>query len=61
MSRVDVIYRVLSGIASKVEKEELERWIGHSEANRAEYEDLKLLYRHSRVARAMPRDRRFYE
>ena len=61
MSRIDVIYRVLSGLASKAEKEELERWIGRSDANRAEYEDLKLLYRHSRAARGAPRDARYYE
>jgi ferric-dicitrate binding protein FerR (iron transport regulator) len=61
MSKADLIYKVLSGVASDVEKQELERWVAGSEANRQEYKDLELLYRLSRVRRDVLEDSRYYE
>ena len=60
MSKAKVIYRVLRGIASDAERDELQHWIAASEANREEYEDLKLVYRLSQRA-GVPRDNRYHE
>lgn len=48
MNRQDIIYRALSGGATQSEQAELDAWIARSEANREEYEDLKLLWEVSR-------------
>lgn len=47
MDRVSLIYKVLSGEANPSEQKELEDWIGKSEANREEFEDIKLLWENS--------------
>lgn len=39
-----LIYKVLSGHASEVDKEELNNWLAEDPANAEEYEDIKLLY-----------------
>ncbi len=44
MDRVSSIYKVLSGEASTLEKDELDEWVAESQANREEFEDIKLLW-----------------
>jgi ferric-dicitrate binding protein FerR (iron transport regulator) len=46
MDRLNLIYRVLSGSATKDEIKELDDWVCSSEPNRKEFEDLKLLWSH---------------
>lgn len=48
MDRVALIYRVLSGEAQAWEREELNEWMTRSEANRREFEDIRLLWEFSR-------------
>lgn len=50
MDRVALIYKVLSGEASLDEKQELDEWVAKSEANREEFEDIKLLWENSPLA-----------
>lgn len=52
MDRVSLINKVLSGKANPSEKKELDDWVAKSEANREEFEDIKLLWENS----AMPGD-----
>lgn len=47
MEVVSLTYKVLSGQASESEKEELNQWIAQSEANRREFEDIRLLWENS--------------
>lgn len=47
MDRVSLIYRALAGEADPTEKKELDDWIAKSEANREEFEDIKLLWEFS--------------
>jgi ferric-dicitrate binding protein FerR (iron transport regulator) len=47
MNTYHLIYRVLSGDASKEEQERLARWLALNEANSSEYEDVKLLWEYS--------------
>lgn len=47
MDRVSLIYKVLGGEADQAEQKELEDWIAKSEANREEFEDIKLLWEFS--------------
>lgn len=47
MDRISLIYKVLSGEASGEEKRELKEWIARSEANREEFDDIKLLWESS--------------
>ena len=47
MEVVSLTYKVLSGQANESEKEELDRWIAQSEANRREFEDIRLLWENS--------------
>jgi ferric-dicitrate binding protein FerR (iron transport regulator) len=61
MSNANLIYRVLRGVASEDEREELSRWLGRSAANREEYENLKLVYRYSWHVRGAVKDTRYYE
>lgn len=61
MNKVQVIYRVLIGEATDVEKEGLRAWIGHSDANRREYEDLRLLWQRSRGTKGNVKEAGFYE
>lgn len=49
MDRVSLIYKVLSGEANPSEQRELEDWIAKSEANREEFEDIKLLWENSPI------------
>jgi len=48
MNTTQLIYRVLSGDASEEEKLRLEQWRALSDANRIEYEDIKMLWECSR-------------
>lgn len=50
MDRVSLIYRVLANEADPTEKKELDDWIAKSEANRVEFEDIKLLWEFSEMA-----------
>lgn len=47
MDRVSLIYKVLSEEAHPAEHRELEDWIAKSEANREEFEDIRLLWESS--------------
>ena len=47
MEVVSLTYKVLSGQADASEREQLEEWIAQSEANRREFEDIKLLWENS--------------
>ena len=47
MDRISLIYKVLSREANGEEKRELEEWIARSEANREEFDDIKLLWESS--------------
>ncbi len=47
MDKTSLIYKVLEGNASEGEKIELMAWIGQSEENKAEYQDIKLLWENS--------------
>jgi ferric-dicitrate binding protein FerR (iron transport regulator) len=49
MDRVSLIYRVLANEADPTEKKELDDWIAKSEANREEFEDIKLLWEFSEM------------
>ena len=40
----ELIYKFLDGTASKEEREELDQWLTTSEANRLEFNDIKLLF-----------------
>lgn len=44
MDRVSYIYRVLSGEASEVEKQELKDWIAMNPENKEEFENIRLLW-----------------
>ena len=44
MDYAKLIYKVLSGQASEVDKEELNNWLAKDPANVEEFEDIKLLY-----------------
>lgn len=48
MDRVNLIYKVLSGEASAIEQNELNDWIGQAPENKAEFEDIKLLWASSK-------------
>jgi ferric-dicitrate binding protein FerR (iron transport regulator) len=48
MNSTQLIYRVLSGNASEEEKLRLEQWKALNDANRLEYEDIKMLWECSR-------------
>ncbi len=47
MDKTSLIYKVLEGKASEVEKAELSWWIALSEENKSEYQDIKLLWENS--------------
>jgi ferric-dicitrate binding protein FerR (iron transport regulator) len=47
MDKSVMIFKVLSGQASELEKKELDIWITQSDANREEFNDLKLLWESS--------------
>lgn len=47
MNKTTLIYKVLAGNASQPEIEELDTWIAMSAGNRAEFEDIKLLWEYS--------------
>lgn len=49
MEKTLLIFKVLSGDATPDERAELDQWIAQSEANRTEYEDIKLLWDNSSV------------
>jgi hypothetical protein len=57
MDRVSLIYKVLSGQASAAERNELAEWIGQSVENKAEFEDVKLLWASSKATGARDSDR----
>lgn len=56
MEKASLIFKVLSREASQDERAELEHWIAQSEANKSEYDDLKLLWEHSSTARPVEPD-----
>lgn len=56
MDRVSLIYKVLSGEANPSEQRELEDWIAKSEANREEFEDIKLLWENSSMTNEHPQE-----
>ncbi|HRJ29730.1 MAG TPA: DUF4974 domain-containing protein [Cyclobacteriaceae bacterium] len=56
MDRVSLIYKVLSGEANPSEQRELEDWIAKSEANRQEFEDIKLLWENSAMTGDQPQE-----
>lgn len=60
MDKASLIFKVLSGEATENERAELERWIAQSEANKSEYEDIKLLWGSSGVASNVE-DEHFYD
>lgn len=60
MDKTSLIFKVLSGEATPDERAELEQWIAQSEANKSEYEDLKLLWGTSDVASNIE-DENFYD
>ncbi len=51
MDYATLIYRVLSGEATRQENILLQEWILESEGNRQEFEDIKLLRKHSLLSR----------
>ena len=59
MDKSVMIFKVLSGQASELEKEDLDRWITQSDANREEFDDLKLLWESSREEQR--KDNHFYD
>lgn len=61
MNKTPLIYRVLSGKASELEKKELEEWIAQSEDNRIEFDDLKLLLENSPEQDQLPPKSQFYD
>jgi ferric-dicitrate binding protein FerR (iron transport regulator) len=61
MDRVALIYRFLSGEASQSEKQELDEWIAKSEANREEFEDIKLLWENSPLPSDTEQDENGFE
>lgn len=61
MDRASLIFKVLSGKAGSIEKQELEFWIAQSKANQDEFDDIKLLWEHSVVASNHSEDDRGYE
>lgn len=60
MAKASLIFKVLSGEASKDEQAELEQWIAQSEANKSEYEHLKLLWDNT-SAESQDEDEHFYD
>jgi ferric-dicitrate binding protein FerR (iron transport regulator) len=61
MNKIFLIDRVLSGNASETERMELEEWISQSEANKIEYQDIKLLWENSREENMADHDDHFYD
>ena len=61
MDRTTLIYRVLSDKATDTEKKELEEWIALSEANKTEYDDIKLLWQNAKHAGSPGPDFHFYD
>ncbi|MBX2968317.1 MAG: DUF4974 domain-containing protein [Cyclobacteriaceae bacterium] len=62
MDRVSYIYRVLSGVASEVEKQELEDWIAMNPENKEEFENIRLLWeseQHTKSVSSQESDRDF--
>jgi ferric-dicitrate binding protein FerR (iron transport regulator) len=59
MDKSAMIFKVLSGEANELEKKELDIWITQSDANREEFNDLKLLWESSREEAG--NDHHFYE
>ena len=47
MDKYVLIHKVLSGVASQAEKDNLDHWISISEANKSEFNDIKLLHENS--------------
>ena len=61
MDKTTLIYKVLAGTAADTEKRELDEWIGRSEANRAEYEDIRLLWENTKGTGKDGDDIHFYD
>ena len=61
MDRASLIFKVLSGKAGSIEKQELESWIAQSKANQDEFDDIKLLWEHSVVASDHSEDDRDFQ
>lgn len=59
MDKSVMIFKVLSGHASELEKKELDMWITQSDANKEEFNDLKLLWESSREEER--KDGHFYD
>src|SRR5258706_6205175 len=59
MDKSVIIFKVLSGHASELEKNELNIWITQSDANREEFNNLKLLWESS--GEAERKDDHFYD
>lgn len=60
MDKASLIFKVLSGEATKEEQAELEQWIAQNEANKSEYEDLKLLWDNTSAERQVEEEH-FYD
>lgn len=61
MDQTSLIYRVLSGNASDAEKREFDAWVALNDANKAEFEDIKLLWDNSPDEDAVEHDDEYYE
>ena len=61
MDTTSLIHKVLSGKASETERADLEGWIGGSEANKTEYNDIRLLWESGKDTDRSPADAHFYE
>lgn len=59
MDKSVMIFKVLSWQASELEKVDLDSWISQSDANREEFDDLKLLWESSREEQI--KDNHFYD
>ncbi len=61
MDTTSLIHKVLSGKASETERADLEEWIGRSEANKTEYNDIRLLWENAKDTETVRTDVHFYE
>jgi ferric-dicitrate binding protein FerR (iron transport regulator) len=61
MVTTSLIYKVLSGKAGQAEKAEVEEWIASSDANKEEYDDIRLLWDQARDTDSSPSDAHFYD
>ena len=60
MDTTSLIHKVLSGRGSETERADLEEWIGRSEANKTEYNDIRLLWENAKDADRSPADAHFF-